>query len=66
MTNAKLLKIEMVKKGFNQRTLCNEINMSQATFTRRLRKGIFKSDEVAKIIEVLDLKNPMEIFFSKN
>lgn len=66
MININLLKSEIAKNGFNHRTLCKEINMPESTFSRRLKKGVFKSNEVEKLIKVLKLKKPMEIFFSKN
>ena len=64
MMDVRLLKSEMVKKGFNQGTLCRAISMSEATFSRRLKSGVFKTDEAMKMISVLGLKEPEKIFFA--
>ena len=65
MADLNLLKSEIVKKGYTQRAFCEKIGMPQSTFSRRMKSGIFKTDEAAKIIEVLELENPGEIFFVK-
>ena len=65
MVDVNLLKSEYVKKGFTQRTFCEKIDMAESTFSRRLRKGNFKTDEAARIIDVLDLESPELVFFAK-
>lgn len=57
MINVNLLKSEFVKKGYSQGTFCAAINVAQSTFSRRLKKGYFKTDEAERIIKVLDLSN---------
>lgn len=62
--NVNLLKSEIVKKGFTQSSFCDEIGMPKATFSRRMKQGVFKTDEATRIIQVLELDNPGEIFFA--
>lgn len=38
--------------------------ISTATMTRNLKKGIFGSDEIERMIVGFEIKNPMEIFFA--
>lgn len=64
MVDTKLLKSEIVKMGFSQCEFCKKIGMPQSTFIRRMRKGVFKTDEVSEITRVLKLKKPEQIFFA--
>ena len=66
MVNTNLLKSEIVKNGYTQDQFCKKIGMAHSTFIRKMRFGVFKTNEAEKISEVLKLKNPTEIFFSKN
>lgn len=60
------LKAAMVKKGLTQREVANKLGMSQRTFSARLAKGVFGSDEIEKLMNILDISNPVEIFFAKD
>lgn len=31
-----------------------------------MNKGVFDSDEIENMIDILNIKNPIEIFFAKN
>ena len=65
MVDTNLLKSEIVKQGMTQGELCKKSEISESTFSRRIKSGFFRTDEAAKIIEVLKLKNPEQIFFAK-
>ena len=58
------LKSEIVKKGMTQQEFCKRIGMAPSTFIRKLKTGIFKTNEVSKIMSELDLKKPEDIFFA--
>lgn len=62
--NANLLKAEIVKNGMSQKEFCKAVNMAQSTFIRKIKKGVFNTDDIKKMISVLNLKNPDQIFFS--
>lgn len=64
MLNRNLLKAEMAKKGYNQKTLCEKIEMAEPTFSRKLKTGVFGTDEVMKMCEVLEIKEPAPIFLA--
>lgn len=59
------LKGKIRAKGYTQKKLAREIGMSPKTLSNRLNKGIFGSVEIEKMIKILDIKNPIEIFFNK-
>lgn len=64
MFQVKELKAEMARKGINQQQLAKEIGMSTKTLYLKMKTGKFGTDEVEKIMKVLDLKSPMSIFFA--
>ena len=59
------LKAAIVKKGLTQKDVADKLVMSPKTFSSRLSKGIFGSDEIEKLMTILDISNPMDIFFAK-
>ena len=63
MINTNELRAEIVRCGLTQEKVAKELNMSPKTFYSRMRKGIFNSDEIESLISLLDIKNPMKIFF---
>lgn len=65
MTDINLLKAEIARNGYNLSTLSRKIGMNPSTLSRRIKKDNFNSEEVTKIIEVLNIDNPAEIFFAK-
>lgn len=64
MVDKNALKAEWVRKGMTKTEVTQAIGMSCPTFNRRLKKGVFGSDEIEKLINVLEIKNPMDIFFA--
>jgi DNA-binding Xre family transcriptional regulator len=63
-TNA--LKGIIVTKGYSQRKLAKELGITEKTFYSKMNKGVFDSDEIENMIDILNIKNPIEIFFAKN
>ena len=51
-------------KGFTQNQLAKALGISSKTLSNKLSKGIFGSDEIEKMINILEIKNPLEIFFN--
>ena len=64
MLNVLEFKAAMVRKGYTQKALAEILGMSEKTFTERIKSKRFGSDEIEKLIEVLEISNPMPIFFS--
>ena len=65
MLNRNLLKAAIAAKGYNQKMLCKEIGMPEPTFSRKLKSGVFGTDEVMKICECLEIREPAPIFLAR-
>lgn len=65
MFNKLLFNSALAAKGFTKDELAEKIGMSRSTLTRRLKTGVFGTDEVKKIVTVLGIENPMSIFFAE-
>lgn len=59
------LKGKIKAKGYTQEKLAKELGMSTKTLNTKLNKGIFGSNEMERLIQILEIKNPLEIFFVK-
>lgn len=64
MINIKELKAQMIRKGYTQDKLAKLLGMSSRTLSNKLKKGVFGSDEIEIMIDVLEIKNPLTIFFT--
>ena len=62
MVDTNLLRAAMAAKGMNQKMLAAAINMPDGTLSRKIRKGVFDTDEVLDICEALEIKEPDPIF----
>lgn len=57
------IKGRMKAEGYTQADLAKELGISTKTLSTRLKKGVFGSDEIEKMITILKIKNPIDIFF---
>lgn len=55
----------IAKKGTSQRQVAISIGMTEKTFYEKMKKGVFGSDEIQKMIDLLDIEDPENIFFAK-
>lgn len=60
--NRNKLAAAIVEQGMTQRELAEKLNMSPKTFYTKMKKGVFGTDEVTKMVEILHIQNPIEIF----
>lgn len=51
------------ERGMTQSDVAKSIGISPKTFYLKMKKGVFGSDEVDAIIDLLDIKNPYDIFY---
>lgn len=65
MLDVKELRAAMVRKGYTQQALARELGISEQTLTRKIKKGVFGTDEAQKITIVLEIPNPARIFFAQ-
>ena len=64
MLDVKALKAEMVRYGYTQATLAEEMGITPRTFSNKLKKGDFGCKEMEVMIVKLNLKDPISIFFA--
>lgn len=64
MLNRNLLKAAMAARGYNQKRLCEAIKMPEPTFSRKLKRGVFGTDEVMSMCNVLGIEEPTPIFLA--
>jgi len=64
MVNINKLKAAVVEKGMTYGDVAESIGMSRKTWYDRINARKFDSDEMYKLIKVLDIQNPADIFFA--
>ena len=65
MVNTAELRGIIAKNGKTQTDMAKILNITPKTFYVRMKNGVFGSDEIQTMIDVLHIENPMEIFFAK-
>lgn len=64
MIDTKALKNIIFAKDMTQKDVAEHLNMAPKTFYAKMKKGVFGSDEMEGMIELLSIENPIEIFFA--
>lgn len=65
MIDTMKLKGIISERGLSQRKVAKTLGMTEKTFYGKMKKGVFDSDEIQQMIELLRIENPVEIFFAK-
>lgn len=65
MINTQKLKGVIAEKGTSQRQVALAIGITEKTFYKKIENGVFGSDEIDKMIELLEIEDPLPIFFSQ-
>ena len=60
------LKGVIAKNGMSQSGVARILGITPKTFYDKMKKGVFDSDEIEIIIDILNIEDPVEIFFVKN
>lgn len=55
----------IAKRGYSQTDVAKHIGVTPKTFYEKMKKGVFGSDEMEAMIELLGIERPEEIFFAK-
>lgn len=66
MINVNKLKAIFVENGKNQKDVAKMLGISENTMSIKLKKGILNSDEIFKLIDIFEIKNPTDIFFAND
>lgn len=64
MIDVNKLRGVMAEKGRSGQDMARVIKKTPKTFYQKMKKGVFDSDEIAAMVEALEIKNPTEIFFA--
>lgn len=65
MIDTNALKGIIVSQGKTQQEVAKHLGMTPKTFYAKMKKGVFGSDDMESMIELLAIENPVEIFFAK-
>lgn len=55
----------IAERGMSQRQVAKHLGMAEKTFYTKMQKGVFDTDEVEKMIDLLSIQNPADIFLAK-
>ena len=64
MIDTMKLKGIISERGFSQRRVAKTLGMTEKTFYGKMKRGVFDSDEIQQMIELLGIENPIEVFFA--
>ena len=64
MVSTKKLRGIIAERGLSQVRVASEIGMSAKTFYLKMKQGRFGTDEAERLIDLLHIENPQEIFFA--
>lgn len=64
MIDTKALKNIIFSRDMTQKDVAEHLNMAPKTFYAKMKKGVFGSDEMEGMIELLSIENPIDIFFA--
>lgn len=62
MIDRNKLRAAWVSKGFTQERVAKEVGVSNKTFSLKMKRGVFGSDEIEKMIDLLDISDPVNVF----
>lgn len=65
MIDTSKLRGAIAESGLTQGKLAVRLGMTQKTFYCKMKKGVFDSDEMSDMVEILQLRDPVSIFFAK-
>lgn len=66
MIDTNALRGAIAAKGMTQQAVAEHLGMTPKTFYSRMKKGVFGSDEMEKMISLLSIENPIAIFFAES
>lgn len=61
MIRTDLLKERMASKGLTQAQMADKLGITTRTFYRRMKSGIFRSDEMEAMADILGMSDPADI-----
>ena len=55
----------IAERGMTQKDVAAHLGMADMTFYRKMKKGVFGTDEVEKMIDLLQISDPVSVFLAK-
>ena len=55
----------IAERGLSQRKVASYLGISEKTFYLKMKKGVFGTDEVEKMVDLLHISDPVSIFLAK-
>lgn len=65
MIRTDLLRGKIAERGLSQFAVAKALGITPQAFYGKMKRGVFRSDEMQLMIDLLDIENPCEIFFAK-
>lgn len=65
MIRTDALKGLIAEKGMSQVKVATAMGITPKTFYEKMKRGVFGTDEVEVMIELLEIEDPMKIFFAQ-
>lgn len=65
MIDTNALRGVIAANGMSQQDVAKEIGIAPKTFYSKMKKGVFGSNEMEAMIDLLSIENPQAIFFAK-
>lgn len=66
MIDSDRLKQIIAQNGLSQRKVADYLGISAKTFYAKLKKGVFDSDEIELMVNLLAIPNPAGVFFASH
>lgn len=66
MIRVNKLKGLMTEHGYSQTQISKELGITPVTFRKRIKKGVFGSDEIEMLCKLLKIEDPATIFFAND
>ncbi len=64
MIDTNVLRGKIAEKGLSQARVAEHIGIAPKTFYEKMSRGVFGSDEIEAMIQLLELDDPVRIFFA--
>lgn len=56
----------IAENKLSQSYVAEQLGITKKTFYTKMKKGIFDSDEISQMMAILNIDNPVPIFFAQN
>ena len=65
MVNTDKLRGLIVENRLTQDKVATELGITPRTFYRKMERGVFNSDEIEQMINLLHIQDPVAVFFAE-